>query len=472
MPEIVVKQNGGGNTEYIPERLCGIKIGDILVFRPVAEINAEYASGNIRCGWNQEGLMDYLVNDKVEITVDESMMNFVSSQSNYVKLLPSSSWSWQISLDMLMFKEVLVVEVDPEAKIENLSFFVEHKDKEILKTMISMVDFKRFHQLLRIGTINNCTKEKADELLKTWAENKYEFFLLFGKKLSIETEIESVATPDEMRVKIEETLYSKFPKYIPTFILFSADEYVENQIYGGNDTMRLKMPKHYIRGSKLSGFFADLYNDKELNDSLARVLGNRKINAKVSISIDPYDYLTMSTSNYGWKSCHRIGQGEYGTGTLALMLDNATLVSYKHSGKNSNFEINNYAFEGNNKSWRSLMYVDKNTSSCIFSRHYPSFIDPVSLVVRELYEQTVSDYLHVENIWKLKKLTDKTGYNRGSNLCYHDVLDYGNQQYMRIQHKNVDPSLSDSFTVGQNYSCLKCGENPVSRGTLFLCGCH
>lgn len=470
---VVVETSTSGGSSYIPPRLTGIKLGDVLVYRTKEEIETEARAGQIRGGWNQDGLMDYIfeVNPPIEFTIDDEMMQRINEKSQYITMLPTDSFSWQVSLDMLRFKNVApVVGPDPTVKCEDLSLpkLASAKRKDIIKEMIEKVDVERFKQLIRIGSGGaNIEKSVIDETLLKWAEAKYEFYLMFGRELTISTEVEAEASEQEIKFRIEEELYMKFPKYVSVLARFDQREFIENKILKNDDLFTKYLSDIYTNGKKLTKFLSDYIGDQTFNDALANVLGNRKIKASVTISIDPYDYLTMSVNNYGWVSCQRLTH-EQSTGTLSLMLDECTLISYKWSGADANHCINKYKFTGNNKSWRQLVYVDKNTSSAIFGRQYPSKSDVLADTVRkELYEKTVGKYLGVEDVWKLTKRTNTAGYTKGSDKTYHDI--YSKEDFYRIAHKNLDPKNKDSFVVGKNYTCLKCGGS-LSTGHSFVCG--
>ena len=147
------------------------------------------------------------------------------------------------------------------------------------------------------------------------------------------------------------------------------------------------------------------------------------------------------------------------------MIDSTTMIGYKYSGENVKYNYHNYEFEGNSKSWRQCLYYDKNTSSIIFSRQYPDDIDNVEKILREMIEETVSNYLNVKNTWKISHDRSEQYYEEGTNLLYHDVAEGASHSQVTNRLCKEEPH----FVVGEDYNCLKCGDYIEDSQTFFLC---
>ena len=73
---------------------------------------------------------------------------------------------------------------------------------------------------------------------------------------------------------------------------------------------------------------------KEFTDILWSMFVNAlKSSGNVGISINPMDYLLVSSHTTGWRSCHNIINGEYRTGGISYMLDKVSLVGYAYDKK-------------------------------------------------------------------------------------------------------------------------------------------
>ena len=77
------------------------------------------------------------------------------------------------------------------------------------------------------------------------------------------------------------------------------------------------------------------------------------------MSIDPYDFLSISDNNHNWSSCHNLFDGEYRVGNLNYMADSVTMVGYYCS--NDLFDEELEAFGNiktwNSKKWRVLIHL-------------------------------------------------------------------------------------------------------------------
>lgn len=452
-------------THNIPQRLLGIKTGDVVKIRNNQTMTnfARIYGRDVRCGWNSE--MRGICGNTFEIT--REMLNNILTNDPAV----TRKWGWTISLDMLEFyqknknKEQLV---DKEI-LEKFSIKKNQKNADIINEMIAKVDKIRFKKLLAIGANsgkNICLRHISDTVvnsyLQKWAESKYEFYLLFDKNLFIQKDIETEITNPEMGMKITDLCY-RFPKYAPILMQFNTGSYVNNSC--GYNGLFDKFCKTYNPSEKLSSFLVNLLQDKEFSDSLAETLSNRMIKAKLAISIDPYDYLTMSLNGYDWESCQKIGKGSYASGTLSLMLDEYSLIAFKYNGAEQIYNINNYKFVGNSKSWRQCIYIDKQSLSAIFSRQYPSTINVVAKLTREYVEDIISQYKGIENRWKVSHDV-KSGYVSSSSCLYHDVFGEHEMKKIFLSEKPI----SEKFLVGKNIHCVICGQEISNSSENFVCG--
>ena len=225
---------------------------------------------------------------------------------------------------------------------------------------------------------------------------------------------------------------------------------------------------NWAQKMKVSKFFSSLCNDKKLDDDISQILTYKKKIVSLRISIDPYDYLTMSVNNYGWSSCQRIHNGEYRMGPYTIMLDESTLMAYRAGNKEVDYSINSIKFSGNSKSWRQCVYVDKNTCAAIFGRQYPSSNEMVEEGTRTLWEETVSKYLGIDNRW-WRRRNNHDGYNAVSNLVYHDVSNNNCNHNMVVLKQSAD--TINTFNVGvKRVKCVICGNESITKhGGIIMC---
>jgi hypothetical protein len=448
----------------VPARLSGIGVGDVVRFRSEEVLNTV----RVRLGWDYG--MNYLCGQTRVITPE--IMERIENGDCQI-------WSernhWSISLDMIEFdnpekeRKGNLLPDDSGKTCIDFSIAITEKKQSIIDEMIGKVDKLRFKKLLAAGmdneekSLKDVSSEVVKKYLEEWANAKYEYYILFGNTFVIETNIEVEIGDKELKDKITELSYA-FPEFCATISRFDMYEW-KNNVLSGDDLFQ-KYTTTYKKGMKMSKFLSELLKSKSFDDAIAGVLSNRKINARLAISIDPYDYLTMSLNNYGWESCHKLGEGCYSTGTLSCMIDDSSLIAYKYNGSNSAYDYKNYKFEGNSKSWRQCVYFDKNTCSMIFSRQYPTTIDDVAKSIRELLESTVSAYLKKDNYWVIKS-DCHDGYDANSSCLYHDVEN--DKPHKMVVHKQLNSNLETKFVVGEDIYCVECGGIIDDNEDDFLC---
>lgn len=276
------------------------------------------------------------------------------------------------------------------------------KDEKILKQMIDSVS-PQFNQLLEVACKGQKVSEEAKNYyLENWAKSKYEFYLMFGKKLSIEQDIKIAMKPSDMNEKRID-LAKKFTLYAMYIMQFSAEEFIDN-IAKPNADLEKYEPKFFKAGMKISKFFSQRFENNEFDIELSKILQNRFMVGKIVMSINPCDYITMSVNNHNWHSCQQIG-GQYGTAAFSLMLDDSTIISYKTTPKEYEYDLSGVKFTWNSKQIRRLVFFDKETCKIGFSRLYPTsgnenkVVDEFKSLSRELLETAVSKYLEIPNNW-------------------------------------------------------------------------
>lgn len=349
--------------------------------------------------------------------------------------------------------------------------FGEPSDEEIEK-MISLVDVKTFglilkNRLFREGTaskdeiVKKITDKFVKEYLKKWAVSKYRFYKIFGDKLMIEKIVE--VAPDEHSVRSEiEDLLNDFPLYSPIFDAVNSRAIAQNKVDHSEMRACFFNDKKVKDGMKFTKFIS-LFGNKDLDMALSKVYQNLG-KCKITISIDPIDYLTVSVNNSGWKSCHNFFDGCYRNATLSYLNDETSLVSYS-SGKKVRYSME-LPFEWYSKKWRQMIYVSKNSSTTVFSRQYPNSCEQIATEIRGLFEETFSNCFNVENKWKVFKNVNSLGVEvkNGSRLVYNDVANgydhkviqntcdcsYGNSDVIKIGDKVKAMNVGD-LTGGEDY---------------------
>jgi len=397
----------------------------------------------------------------MERTIRQAQMQLIFS-SNYL----NNNHIWRIKK---MEKEVRYhSDLSGESNLFNISNA--QKDPNILQEMKDKVNKKLFYKLLLIsinGRYNKILPSAMEQMLNDWAIAKYDFYILFGKNLSISKTVE-LDLDDSSKHQIYSELKYSFGNHFAILDRLNYEN-LFNNIIDGQDGGLAEHCKLYKRGMKFTKFIASYCQDETLNDKIANILGNSRVNSDVAISIDPCDYLTMSINRSGWRSCHRLGNGEYARGCGSLMLDDCTMIAFRWNGVVSSYKYQEYEIEWNSKNWRQCVYMDKNTCGIMFSRQYPDSSITVANEVRAMLEMQASNHLSVPNDWVIRK-NETSFYSRGSKFLYHDVVEGYGSMFVKPKEGLAHDM---KFIVGNNkIYCLNCGKSITDEDqdrSVYLC---
>lgn len=214
----------------------------------------------------------------------------------------------------------------------------------------------------------------------------------------------------------------------------------------------------------------------------SKLFENRQISGNLAMSIDPIDYLLMSTNKSGWHSCYAISKegqsrrfGEYVSGLFSYMCDPSTIVTYRHSDEMVEYKIGTSKFKEYSKNWRQLIYLDTNSWGFACSRQYPFTDTDLAKNMREFMEEVISEYLNIENKWKYKRIADEDKLNRlitittfnNERLSYNDILHRGEGIFAYNTVLNNAQNLH--FNVDSNPICPICGEREIHYSGLPMC---
>lgn len=267
--------------------------------------------------------------------------------------------------------------------------------------------------------------------------------------------------------------YTKFKNLISEFkdictsTLNDADV---NQILAQDSNLKI------AKGMKTSRAFNHICNvygvDKAENYNkvfaqYSDMVSGLKRKLKFIISVNPYDYLTMSFGK-SWVSCHNIkNHGGWCGGTLSYMLDGTSIITYcvdrdddvQTAGK---IYRNMFAF-GNNILLQSRVYPQGNDGNT-----------DLYTVFRKLVQNELSSILELkDNNWV---------FVGGSNACCNATTsigvhykDYCNNRNCNISYpfeKENDVNINNhSLIIGHNGICTDCGNEIRINNSLTCYAC-
>ena len=338
-------------------------------------------------------------------------------------------------------------------------------DEEIIQEMIDKVDKKALLNMFKFHVDFSDAKANLDNVLRKWAINKSHLYKILGNELRIKSTAKVEVDNSILSSKIQE-LKKELPQYGQFLSCVDIDEFKENTMkYGNSFLSRIGGRK----GMKITKLAHSAYECEALDIELSKITQEKECDMFYYISIDPMDILTMSMTNSGWRSCHSFYDGEYRTGSVVYLYDNASLVAFC-SSKDEPIDIKIYDRYGEciqdtvnviNKNWRQMVAFDTDTLAQLYSRQYPSDSRFKSRAIRDLFSSQISSHFGCENMW-MKKSTNSEMIQRSSleNLYYNDVRCYDHSIGSMLRLKsNADDS--PVFCMGANNTgkFLLLGEN-------------
>lgn len=312
-----------------------------------------------------------------------------------------------------------------------------------------MVDFDSFMEAVKvtIGTKDVTINPKlVHKYLDKWADAKMDLFVAFGKKLSLEKEMDIKIDKDILQIKIAE-LMKKYPKYAAILKSIPVRCFQENIVGGDLGRIEEIFPEIFKKGKNLSKALSELVDDAQFDIDLSVILQNRYIKGVSSISIHPLDFVTLSTSGHGWRTCMEI-TGRLGgfnkVGGFSLMMDSVTAIASVYA---SDYTIENKggSFQWHNKICRQLIFIqeDRNAYHC---GHTIGQVDYKSFG----WDEMLCGVLGPDKKWECN---DDYGYVNKAGHFYYDTSTH-RRCYVSKGHIK-----EENIKIGvENLWCVVCGK--------------
>lgn len=333
------------------------------------------------------------------------------------------------------------------------------------------------------GSLN---RKVVDEMLETHIRKKAHIFKLFGNKLKIEKEIETTVSRNEAHSILKNLLENELPDsrkliFVKSFLArIDVKDFSSNILSREMKIFDVVLPK----GMKVSKALSKLCLEEDCHEVITKhsmALQQMTTKGKMVISIDPCDYVTMSSNNSGWRSCHRLDGGEYRTGPLAYLRDSSSVICYLESSKPCTFRRYGKEFSHSNKVWRQIALVSPNLDFSIQERQYPNEnainANAVSGIFKELFEtinKTSYKYKSVEvgELCCLHK--DYANLHDSYRYFYNDVKNEMFDEGNVVFNSNSCISALKELALpikGEKVFCLNCGEDVYESDSLYCEDC-
>lgn len=315
-----------------------------------------------------------------------------------------------------------------------------------------------------------------------WERNKSHLFKLFGNKIKVTKELgkQNICTPSMVNYIRQEFLDkygNKFNILIKILIdILSYEEILENRLKQDIYILDVKLKK----GWRITRCFSELESDKKelqkQQDIYSIFLQSLKVKGKLVLSIDPLDFITMSVSKSGWSSCHHPNSC-HGTGGLAYMNDNASIIAYVETDDPMvNYVVDTETKEKTtikmpNKIWRQIVTINEDHTYALQLKQYPNNNKIFSQEVTKMMENLLMAEKGIEYHSVEEWLDDYPRNLQRNNNNLEGYIFYCDYYNRNMKKYNVIMSKAYRDTE-QLRASINMGETPViTVGDKVYCAC-
>jgi len=372
------------------------------------------------------------------------------------------------------------------------------KDPKVLSEMIGLVDKEKMQKMMSVGASHlnkgkiTVSMDMVNSYLEKWAYSKYDQFVLFDHSLKITEEVDLTMSTEQMAFEINR-LCQQYRQFALLLKLFRPEDYISNSFsefaHGSKNkeeeyVRNLYKTIYLTKGRRLSTALSEIVQDegykveRELGDGtivkarhtfdieLSKVMQTKTIKGSIYISIDPCDFLMMSTNQHNWKSCMAISPEctGYNNVVLSKMTDEGSLVAYKCSNEEVQYNLDGFTWDYVSMQVRYLLFMDKTNGAIGIDGGYGG----ANAKSKELQDKIlkflmnkITKYCEVEDNW-----TSCVGSYPTDKLSYNEGVRYG------FVHKPTIDKLKRGvyYDIGvKELVCPNCGKIMRERGNFICC---
>ena len=286
------------------------------------------------------------------------------------------------------------------------------------------------------------------------------------------------------------------------FLDLNLDTFFENKVSNPGDK---KIPE----GMKLIKAFKFFESNKQalrdMQDIASQMIQENKIKGTLCFSVHPLDFLSSSENTYNWRSCHAL-DGEYRSGNLSYMVDDATFMVYLKTADDTYLPNFPQSVRWNSKKWRMLLHAGTTDKIIFAGRQYPfsskNGIDTVLNIYNNMiykdryckYNPWRADYIDsyvpfdAEDMQQVRQLELKYIVYHGALVPLEDIvrqgsgaLNYNDVLYSTCYKYPYYAILNDycwntrlwddnnRVTVGGEVPCLHCHNELIRNAETMRC---
>lgn len=367
---------------------------------------------------------------------------------------------------------------------------------------------EQFKEVIRYS--QGIPEPQVDSLFRRWEKAKQKFIQRFeGLIYEWPEPVEFHLDPREQQSRAMEFANCVHDTYnnpvLAEFIDDNLETFFENKV---SNSKGPTVPN----GMKLIKAFKFFEHNKttlrEIQDAASQLIQENKIKGTLCFSVHPLDFLSSSENTYNWRSCHAL-DGEFRAGNLSYMVDNTTFMVYLKGADGQTLHSFG-SVKWNSKKWRMLVHASEDDDIIFAGRQYPFNSKAGIDIVLNLYNNIIVEeghrdipyviYLNKYNRWSdtyidsyvendVQKALDTrylifngallsidSALVEGMNaLNYNDILRSScyNYPYYAIRFPYTSHSLQyhleHPIIVGEEVSCLHCGDDCISNSGTMRC---
>ena len=326
-----------------------------------------------------------------------------------------------------------------------------------------------------VGEEPTCSLE---HLLRHWNSKKEDLFTLLGDNFMVTKEIEYLQPIEEIIKQLDNKIVNLKAVYnFNHFITYSSitaiqenrwllRSLIDSIVLAKNkynyETIKIEDNITIPQGikplkalSKLNKVY-HFCTDKELEELRiihSQALNQKKIKGKLTLSIHPFDFMTMSDNDCGWSSCMSWkNDGCYRMGTVEMMNSPIVIMAYLTTDNNS-MQLDFFGDKiWNSKKWRQLFVVNKELITSV--KAYPYQNDFLTKEVIKFIAELA------KNNWDIEYHVDTLLNYDSSDYNFNFYTDYMYNDFGTTDHYIALADLNKtSYDI--NYSgmaeCMTCG---------------
>lgn len=329
--------------------------------------------------------------------------------------------------------------------------------------------------------------------MRQWEQNKQRFIEAFGGKMIVELgEVEFHLSTPMRESKVNDfidrlTVNYQHPE-LADFVRENRRGFFENRVVEGDDRIPL--------GMKLVRAFKYFESENKallerIQNEASRIIQEDKFKGTLCISVHPLDFLSSSENDYKWRSCHAL-DGEYRSGNLSYMCDNATCLVYVKGKDDVILPHFPSDVPWNSKKWRTLLFLSEGADMLFAGRQYPFSTSDGMRTVGECLKSIPLLTKFFSNYWwewddftvdhndlysryikiyhKLVALDEII--TDCSSLHYNDLKwsNYSKPMYIpELNYAEFKLGYLPHFYIGAEVRCLHCGNTYIEDAVTMRC---